>query len=102
MRPVLEGFVPDAIRTPHPRHSFDRWPQRLAGRTVTEIRTHGKHLFIAFDGGLVIHSHLRMTGAWGVYAPGRHGRRSMRRAWLVLQRSGHPGVQVGSPGLGTL
>ena len=78
--------MPDAIRTPHPRHTFDRWPQRLEGRAVTEIRTHGKHLFIAFDGALVIHSHLRMTGSWGVYAPGQRARRSMRRAWLVLER----------------
>ena len=78
MRPVLEGFVPDAIRTPHRRHAMDRWPQRLAGRTVTEIRTHGKHLFIAFEGSLVIHSHLRMTGSWGVYPPGRRWRRAPR------------------------
>jgi endonuclease-8 len=97
MRPVLEGYVPDAIRTPHPRHVFDRWPQRLEGRAVTEIRTHGKHLFIAFDGALVIHSHLRMTGSWGVYAPGQRPRRSMRRAWLVLERSGVQVVQFDGP-----
>jgi endonuclease VIII len=97
MRPVLEGFVPDAIRTPHPRHALDRWPERLAGRAVTEVRTHGKHLFIAFDGSLVLHSHLRMTGSWGVYAPGQHARRSMRRAWLVLERSGHQVVQFDGP-----
>jgi endonuclease-8 len=97
MRPVLEGFVPDAIRTPHPRHALDRWPQRLGGRAVTEIRTHGKHLFIAFDGSLVIHSHLRMTGSWGVYAPGQNARRSMRRAWLVLERSGVQVVQFDGP-----
>ena len=29
MRPVLEGHVPDAIRTPHPRHAMDGWPERL-------------------------------------------------------------------------
>jgi endonuclease-8 len=100
MRPVLEGFVPDVIRTPHPRHAMDRWPQRLAGRAVTEIRTHGKHLFIAFDGSLVIHSHLRMTGSWGVYALGpgaRRPRRSMRRAWLVLERAGHQVVEFDGP-----
>ena len=97
MRPVLEGFVPDAIRTPHPRHAMDRWPERLAGRAVAEIRTHGKHLFIAFDGSLVLHSHLRMTGSWGVYAPGQHGRRSMRRAWLVLERGGHQVVEFDGP-----
>jgi endonuclease VIII len=117
MRPVLEGFVPDAIRTPHPRHALDRWPQRLGGRAVTEIRTHGKHLFIcfgpiairarqdrteqmssgSFDGSLVIHSHLRMTGSWGVYAPGHRWGRSARRAWLVLERSGVQVVQFDGP-----
>jgi endonuclease VIII len=117
MRPVLEGHVPDAIRTPHPRHALDRWPERLADRAVTEIGTHGKHLFIRFgplaiparqgradrmssgwfDGDLVIHSHLRMTGTWGVYAPGRRWGRSPRLAWLVLERAGHQVVQFNGP-----
>jgi endonuclease-8 len=97
MRPVLEGHVPDAIRTPHPRFRLDRWPERLAGRAVIEIRTHGKHLFIQFTGDLVIHSHLRMTGTWGVYAPGRRWGRSPRLAWLVLERAGHEVVQFNGP-----
>jgi endonuclease-8 len=97
MRPVLEGHVPDEIRTPHPRHAPDRWPERLAGRAVTEIRTHGKHLFICFHGDLVLHSHLRMTGTWGVYAPGRRWGRSPRLAWLVLERAGHQVVQFNGP-----
>ena len=97
MRPVLEGQVPDQIRTPHPRHAMDRWPQRLAGRVVTEIATHGKHLFLRFDGDLTIHSHLRMTGSWGVYAPGRRWRRSPRRAWLILEHAGHQVVQFDGP-----
>ena len=29
IRPVLEGRVPDAIETPHPRFGADRWPKRL-------------------------------------------------------------------------
>ncbi|MFZ1993060.1 MAG: DNA-formamidopyrimidine glycosylase family protein [Solirubrobacteraceae bacterium] len=97
MRSVLEGHVPDAIRTPHPRHAMDHWPERLAGRAVTEIRTHGKHLFLVFDGDLVIHSHLRMTGTWGVYAPQRRWGRSPRLAWLVLERAGHQVVQFNGP-----
>ncbi len=97
MRPVLEGQVPDAIRTPHPRHALDRWPERLGGRTVTEVRTHGKHLFICFDGDLTLHSHLRMTGSWGVYEPDGGWRRSARRAWLVLERGGHQVVQFDGP-----
>jgi endonuclease-8 len=97
MRPVLEGHVPDLIRTPHPRHALDRWPERLAGRAVTEVRTHGKHLFLRFEDALTIHSHLRMTGTWGVYAPGRRWGRSPRLAWLVLEHGGHQVVQFNGP-----
>jgi endonuclease VIII len=97
MRAVLEGRVPEAIRTPHPRHAMDRWPERLEGRAVREIRTHGKHLFLVFEGDLVIHSHLRMTGTWGVYPPGRRWGRSPRLAWLVLERGGHQVVQFNGP-----
>jgi endonuclease-8 len=97
MRPVLEGVVPDEIRTPQARHRMDRWPERLSGRVVEEIRTHGKHLFLRFEGDLTIHSHLRMTGSWGVYAPGRRWGRSPRRAWLVLVRGDHQVVEFDGP-----
>jgi endonuclease-8 len=97
MRPVLEGRVPDEIRTPQPRHARDRWPERLTGREVVRVDTHGKHLFIRFDGGLTLHSHLRMTGAWGVYQPGRRWGRSPRRAWLVLRVGGVDVVQFDGP-----
>ncbi len=97
MRPVLEAAVPEEILTPQPRHRMDRWPERLAGRTIREIRTHGKHLFLAFEGDLVIHSHLRMTGSWGVYPKDPERRRSARRAWLILRSRGHEVVQFGGP-----
>lgn len=97
MRPVLEGHVPEEIRTPHPRHRLDRWAERLGGRAVREVRTHGKHLFIRFEGDLTIHSHLRMTGSWGVYGPGQRWRRAPGRAWLALRRGEHEVVQFDGP-----
>jgi endonuclease VIII len=97
MRPVLEGHVPDEIRTPHPRHAFDRWPARLSGRRVVAIDTHGKHLFLRFDGDLVIHSHLGMSGVWGVYSGSRRWGRSANRAWLVLSRAGSDVVEFDGP-----
>jgi endonuclease-8 len=97
IRPVLEGRVPEEIRTPHPRHALDRWPERLGGRTVTRVEPYGKHLFLRFDGGLAIHSHLRMSGAWGVYPIGRRWRRSPGRAWLVLRRGEREIVQFDGP-----
>jgi len=97
MRPVLLGRVPDVLETPHPRFTHDRWPQRLAGRAIESVDAHGKHLFLRFEGDLVIHSHLRMTGAWGVYRPGGRWGRSRARAWLVVRADGHAVVQFDGP-----
>jgi endonuclease VIII len=97
IRPVLEGRVPDEIETPQPRHALDRWPTRLEGRAVTSVDTHGKHLFLRFEGDLVLHSHLGMVGVWGVYGPGRRWGRSARRAWIVLRSAGHEVVEFDGP-----
>lgn len=97
IRPVLDGAVPDSIETPQPRHALDRWPERLAGRAVTTIATHGKHLFLHFEDDLVLHSHLGMKGAWAVYGPGRRWRRSPSRAWIVLRARGQEVIQFDGP-----
>jgi endonuclease VIII len=100
IRPVLEGRVPDAIRTPPGGRGSvgrERWPQRLAGRPVTEVSAHGKHLFLRFGDDLTIHSHLRMTGSWRVHPEGARWARSPRRAWLVLSKDGVDVVQFDGP-----
>jgi endonuclease VIII len=97
MRPVLVGRVPEEIATPHPRHAVDRWPERLGGRAVRAVDAHGKHLFLHFEGDLVLHSHLRMTGVWGVYECGRRWGRSPKRAWLVLRTPSHEVVEFDGP-----
>ena len=66
IRAALVGKEIAAIETPHARFARDRWPERLGGRGVRAVDTKGKHLFIRFDGDLTLHSHLRMTGWWGV------------------------------------
>ena len=97
MRPVLEGRVPDEVVTPQRRHAMDRWPERLAGRAVSAVDSHGKHLFLRFEGDLVLHSHLRMTGVWGTYERPRRWGRSPRRAWLVLRTPSHEVVEFDGP-----
>jgi endonuclease VIII len=77
VRSVLEGRAPDEILSPR----NPDWPERLAGQTITQITTHGKHLFLHFQAGLVLHSHLGMVGSWFV---ARQTPRS-RRAWIVLR-----------------
>jgi endonuclease-8 len=96
IRPVLAGHVPDELATPHPRFARDRWPERLAGRAVTAVDAHGKHLFLRFEGDLTIHSHLRMTGSWRVLED--RGRWSPpRTAWLLLRRGDRAVVQFNGP-----
>jgi endonuclease-8 len=41
IRPVLAGRVPEEIVTPQPRHARDRWGERLAGRPVRAVDSHG-------------------------------------------------------------
>jgi endonuclease VIII len=41
----------------------------LTGRTVLDVTPRGKHLLTRVEGGLTLHSHLRMDGSWKVYAP---------------------------------
>ena len=97
MDAVLAGRVPDELATPHRRFATDRWPERLAGRVVERVDAHGKHLFLRFEGDLLIHSHLRMTGAWDIHRSGERWRRAPSRAWLVLRAEGHEIVQFDGP-----
>ncbi|MFD5537003.1 Fpg/Nei family DNA glycosylase [Streptomyces sp. NPDC127079] len=42
----------------------------LSGRTVLGTVSRGKHLLTRFEGGLTLHTHLRMEGAWKVFGTG--------------------------------
>src|SRR3954471_1070769 len=97
MRPVLEGVVPDAIEAPQARHRADRWPERLGRRGRRAGGPHRQHPLLRFGAGPTLHSHLRMTGTWGVYERGRRWGRSPRRAWLVLRAGGHEVVEFDGP-----
>ncbi len=56
----------------------------LSGRTVTDVRSVGKHLFARFDDDTSLHSHLRMDGAWHLYPPGQRWRRPAHQARVIL------------------
>jgi endonuclease-8 len=94
IRPVLAGHVPDELATPHPRFGRDRWPERLAGRAVTAVDAHGKHLLLRFEGDLVIHSHLRMRGNWRVRDAGE---RRPGGTWLAIRRGAREVWQINGP-----
>src|SRR3954471_1274498 len=86
---ALVGSPIREIETPHPRHGKDRWPERLAGQALRSADAHGHPLSRRFANDLTRHSHLRMTGWWGVYPRGRRWGRAPRRAWLVIRTPEH-------------
>lgn len=57
----------------------------LAGRTVLETVSRGKHLLTRLEDGMTLHSHLRMEGRWDLHAPGTAWRRPAHQARVVLR-----------------
>jgi len=82
------------VETPHPRAAVKGLAERLDGRTLESVDAVGKNLFLRFEGGLVLRSHLRMTGRWRVEPSGapRAG-----RPWLVLRGDTHEAVLWNGP-----
>jgi endonuclease VIII len=70
-----------AVETPNPRAAAALSAATLDGRRLESVEAVGKNLLLRFEGGLVLRSHLRMSGRWQVVARGaeRHG-----KPWLVL------------------
>ena len=54
----------------------------LVGRTVLEVASRGKHLLHRFDGGVTLHTHLRMDGDWQV-RPSPFDERRVRKAFEI-------------------
>lgn len=82
------------VETPHPRASLLGIAARLDGRRLDAVEAVGKNLYLRFEGGLVLHSHLRMNGRWQVVA---RGSRRGGRPWLVLRGAEHEAVQWNGP-----
>ena len=69
------------VETPHPRAAAEGVAERLDGRRLESVEAVGKNLLLRFEGGLVLRSHLRMSGRWHVVQRGAPRR---GRPWLVL------------------
>lgn len=69
----------------------------LAGRTVEEVWSEGKHLLMRFSGGLVLRTHMRMNGSWHLYRPGERWRRPRSAMRLVLETADFVAVAFDVP-----
>lgn len=83
----LTGFEAPRLPPPLPK----------AGETVDLVEARGKHLLIHLSGGSIVHTHLRMTGAWHLYRPGEPWRVGRGAARLVLSTASAVAVCVSAP-----
>ena len=92
----LQPLVGDRVdvETPHPRAAVKRIAERLDGRRLESVEAVGKNLLLRFEGGVVLRSHLRMTGRWRLEP---RGARRVGRPWLVLRGAEHEGVLWNGP-----
>jgi endonuclease-8 len=83
-----------AVEAPHPRAAAEQVAERLDGRRLEAVEAVGKNLLLTFEGGLVLRSHLRMTGRWQLR---RAGSKLVGRPWLVLRSGEHEAVLWNGP-----
>jgi endonuclease-8 len=69
----------------------------LVGETVEDVEARAKHLLIRFSAGLVIHTHMQMTGSWHVYPTGERWCKPARQARLVIETGPRLAVCFAAP-----
>lgn len=69
----------------------------LAGRRVERVFAVGKHLIIEFDGGVQLHTHMRMNGSWHVYRQGQRWRRPRADMRLLIETADYVAVGFNVP-----
>ncbi len=80
--------------SPHPRAQAERVAERVHGRTLESVEAIGKNLILRFENGVVVRSHLRMSGRWTLRP---RGSRNTGTPWLVLRGERYEGVLWNGP-----
>ncbi len=78
----------------HPRARAAQVAERIDGRRLESVEAIGKNLVLRFEGGVVLRSHLRLSGRWSVQ-PRDTTRKG--KPWLVLRGESVEGVLWNGP-----
>ncbi len=70
---------------------------KLVGQTVEAVEAQAKHLLVRFSSGMVLHTHMKMTGSWHVYPAGARWRKPGWQARVVLEASDRVAVCFNAP-----
>jgi endonuclease-8 len=84
---IMTGFEAPRLRGIYPSR----------GATIERVDSRGKHIEIGWDDGVVLHTHLRMTGSWHLYRPGERWRKSTKHVRAVIEVDGFEAVCFNAP-----
>ena len=82
------------VESPNPRAQATGVAPRVDGRVLEAVEAVGKNLLLRFEGGIVVRSHLRMTGRWRIEP---RGKARTGLPWLVLRGDTLEGVLWNGP-----
>lgn len=69
----------------------------LVGATLDQVEARAKHLLMHFSTGLVLHTHMRMTGSWYVHPTGQRWRKPAYQAVAVIESGERLAVCFNAP-----
>jgi endonuclease-8 len=95
LRPALEGRALVRFDAPKATRRGGRVPR--PGTTIERVEAVGKHLLIRFADGLVLRTHMRMTGSWHLYRTGERWRRPAATARAIVEVEGWVAVCFSAP-----
>jgi endonuclease-8 len=69
----------------------------ITGRSVDVVSAAGKHLLMRFSEGLLLRTHMRMSGSWHIYRPRESWRRPRRDMRIVVATADFTAVGFNIP-----
>ena len=76
-------------------------PSPQAGRIIETVESHGKHLVVEWDDGLVLDTHMRMSGSWHLYRAGEKWRRPYGQMRAAIEVADWVAVCFSAPNVET-
>jgi endonuclease-8 len=75
LKAALAGKIVARFETVLPHLERIHHDTPITGRVIDEVVSHGKWIEIRFSGGLILLTHMLMSGSWHIYRPGEKWKR---------------------------
>lgn len=97
LRAALEGRTIRRFWSRFKKATAEDWAPKIAGACLSAVRTHGKSIFMDFDSGWTMYTHMLMWGSWHVYAHGEEWRKEESKSRVMLETDDHVAVLFSAP-----